>query len=155
MGFAKINWTKYQKENALPEEKKNKSHRKHKKKEHKKKIKLVNTLKIYLQNRFGKHSRFKHLIKAWEIADKNTRLQFINDLKCKEYVLFLKTDYWMAIRNHCIECSQYKCKKCGSATNLQVHHKTYVNHGKEHLCLSDLIVLCDHCHYDAHVKINL
>ena len=35
---------------------------------------------------------------------------------------------------------------CSASAGLEVHHNTYENHGREHLHLEDLTVLCNRCH---------
>lgn len=43
----------------------------------------------------------------------------------------------------------YSCERCRLyASQLHVHHKTYVRLGKEHW--SDLEVLCEYCHQEHH-----
>lgn len=67
----------------------------------------------------------------------------------KPYSEFLKSDYWVKVRNKVLERDKFTCT-CGSNTNLHVHHKTYKNHFKEHLHLTDLITLCSKCHEKEH-----
>lgn len=69
-----------------------------------------------------------------------------------EYSDFLKTVYWRCISNYLRREAGKKCVKCGSNKNLCVHHKTYVHHGKEHLFLEDLEVLCGDCHANEHLQ---
>ena len=47
---------------------------------------------------------------------------------------------------------QKKSAEKRKENNLQVHHKTYLHHGKEVFYLEDLIVLCDNCHHNEHTK---
>lgn len=67
----------------------------------------------------------------------------------KSYSEFLKSDYWIKVRNKVLERDKFTCT-CGSNINLHVHHKTYKNHFKEHLHLQDLITLCNICHKKEH-----
>lgn len=72
------------------------------------------------------------------------------------YSDFLKTPYWDGVRNYKLRRSGYRCELCASKESLNVHHKTYKNHGLEHLrniSGKDLIVLCKNCHYKFHDKI--
>lgn len=74
-----------------------------------------------------------------------------------EYGDFLKTLYWKTISAIVKEDSGNKCSKCGSTENLEVHHKTYDNHGLEHLKSiqdSDLTCICHKCHSKEHNKPN-
>lgn len=72
------------------------------------------------------------------------------------YSDFLQTPYWDGVRNYKLRKSGYKCELCGKSGILNVHHKTYENHGLEHLrsiANKDLIVLCKDCHYKFHDKL--
>jgi len=66
------------------------------------------------------------------------------------YQKFLTSNYWRKVRAKVIERDRKKCRLCGAAKFLQVHHKTYKHHGKEHLHLGDLITLCRKCHSKLH-----
>lgn len=44
------------------------------------------------------------------------------------------------------------CTNCGKSRNIEVHHKTYVREGREHL--NDLMVLCRSCHNIQHSKVH-
>lgn len=68
------------------------------------------------------------------------------------YSVFLKTQYWRSITKYLRDKAGHKCQICGKENNLQVHHKTYLHHGKEVFYLDDLIVLCDKCHHNEHIK---
>ena len=39
-----------------------------------------------------------------------------------------------------------RCQLCNQTESLQVHHRDYSIHGKEHVSLNDLTVLCGFCH---------
>lgn len=71
----------------------------------------------------------------------------------KKYEDFLQTDYWKMVREIKLQQSENKCQVCGSKSNLNVHHNTYAHHGKEHLHLADLVVLCKDCHSLFHHKL--
>jgi len=71
-------------------------------------------------------------------------------IKFENYRTFLHSEYWKRIRNKVLKRDEYTCRKCGSTYNLQVHHKTYENHGAEHKHLNDLITLCNFCHTLEH-----
>lgn len=73
-----------------------------------------------------------------------------NQLKYKNYDLFLKSKYWKNIRIEVLKRDKFTCVYCGVKDNLQVHHLTYKNHYKEHKNLQDLITLCDKCHNSEH-----
>ena len=73
-------------------------------------------------------------------------------LRSLKYEEFLKTGYWKAISMLIRKCG--KCELCGSTENLHVHHKTYENHGYEHLHLDDLQCLCKECHIKVHNELK-
>jgi hypothetical protein len=62
---------------------------------------------------------------------------------------FLRTSYWITIRDHLVNIVG-KCQACSSREALRVHHNTYDNHGREHVHLEDLTVLCERCHSYFH-----
>ena len=69
------------------------------------------------------------------------------------YADFLCTPYWKTIADYVKHKYDGVCKLCGHKDNLNVHHKTYDNHGYEHRAAvieSDLIILCRDCHEKIH-----
>lgn len=69
------------------------------------------------------------------------------------YTDFLKTPYWEGIRCYKLRRAKYSCELCSAKAKLNVHHRTYKNHGLEHrrsIADSDLIVLCEKCHKKFH-----
>lgn len=74
-----------------------------------------------------------------------------------DYADFLKTPYWDGVRNYKLKRAKYSCQLCGGKEILNVHHKTYENHGREHIrqiADNDLIVLCKTCHEKFHDKFH-
>jgi 5-methylcytosine-specific restriction endonuclease McrA len=69
------------------------------------------------------------------------------------YTQYLKSDHWKAIRSIALEIAEHKCQLCGSDENLNVHHRSYKYKGDEHNHMSDVIVLCNHCHAKFHDKL--
>ena len=70
-------------------------------------------------------------------------------IKSMRYYDFLKTPFWDGVRSYKLKKANYCCELCGEKGVLNVHHKTYENHGKEfdmEIADSDLIVLCKNCH---------
>ena len=66
----------------------------------------------------------------------------------QSYQEYLLSPHWKSIRKVALRSAGYRCKICGSAKNLQVHHITY-----EHLWQEtddDLLVVCKHCHEFLH-----
>lgn len=63
---------------------------------------------------------------------------------------FLRTPYWLAIVQQMKYRAKFRCKLCGSSGLLNVHHRSYENHGRELQKQDDLIVLCQPCHQKFH-----
>lgn len=62
---------------------------------------------------------------------------------------YLKSDYWVKLRNIIISECHIKCKKCDKFDGtLNVHHFNYRNLGCENR--DDLIVVCPECHSALH-----
>lgn len=63
------------------------------------------------------------------------------------------SDEWERLRTYVLERDEYKCRKCGSAINVEVHHIKYPEvWGEEDP--RDLIALCHDCHEELH-KIDI
>ena len=67
-----------------------------------------------------------------------------------QYHKFLKSPYWLEVRDLVLDRDNYTCQSCGIKTNLQVHHLTYQHHRDEKNYLEDLITLCKCCHKNKH-----
>lgn len=76
----------------------------------------------------------------------------INYLKSLPYKEYLQTEHWKDLRKRMMNRANYSCGMCNSKNViLHVHHKSYKNLGDEDY--SDLIVLCEDCHYKFHDKL--
>ena len=64
------------------------------------------------------------------------------------YCDYLKSEHWITTSRLAQEHYGNKCTRCSETKNLQTHHKSYANIGKEKL--SDLDVLCKKCHKEEH-----
>lgn len=63
----------------------------------------------------------------------------------------LKSEEWKAFRAFIFAAKGKVCESCGRASNLQVHHKTYISGRKAWEYLpQDLMVLCEKCHKKIH-----
>jgi 5-methylcytosine-specific restriction endonuclease McrA len=63
----------------------------------------------------------------------------------------LKTKEWYQRRSLILKRDQYKCTKCSSTKNLQVHHKAYVIGRDPHEYTDEnLVTLCNICHEKEH-----
>jgi len=65
-----------------------------------------------------------------------------------EYQEYLKSDEWREKRAKVMRRAGGVCEGCMSRPAMQVHHKTYVNIGRE--LLFELVALCSVCHAQAH-----
>ena len=80
-------------------------------------------------------------------------LEYMRELKSLPYKEYLQTQYWVEFRTNALKYYGKRCMACGSSdSRLNVHHTTYKNKGQE--TLSDVIVLCEHCHKSIHDSIN-
>lgn len=67
------------------------------------------------------------------------------------YEEYLQTEHWRGMAAQAKADAEFKCLFCGSARNLNAHHRTYENLGNEQP--GDLIVLCNDCHARHHGKL--
>lgn len=58
---------------------------------------------------------------------------------------YLQSKEWQSKRIERLRMDDFKCCRCGSPHNVQVHHTNYSNLGNEDV-YNDLITLCDTCH---------
>lgn len=73
----------------------------------------------------------------------------------KKYDDYLKTDYWKAVSMAVKKRGDYRCQLCNSQHDLQAHHRTYENRGKELDHWADLICVCRRCHGIFHGTITI
>ena len=66
----------------------------------------------------------------------------------EEYQEYLKSDRWHKIREWALIFWGYRCCLCYAKDKIHVHHRTYIRLGHE--LLTDLIVMCEHCHFAHH-----
>jgi len=62
---------------------------------------------------------------------------------------YMRSNRWREVRNKVFKMQGEKCAACNEEKNLNIHHLTYENWGKEPL--TELIVLCKHCHEKIHL----
>lgn len=70
------------------------------------------------------------------------------ELKKMKYSAYLQSNHWKRKRSKSLSRAKYRCQLCNSDQDLNVHHRTYKNLGKEDY--SDLTVLCTMCHEKHH-----
>lgn len=110
--------------------------------------KLKNQMEVFSDESNKIYQRFNALFDI--ISEKEA-----DDLKNLKYSDFLQTKYWDVVRRQKMKRANFKCELCNSnGKSLNVHHKTYDNHGMEHRYLEDLIVLCRKCHAKFHDKLE-
>lgn len=62
---------------------------------------------------------------------------------------YLHTNVWKELRNERLRTDFYRCSRCGSAINVEVHHIKYPDvWGTEDM--DDLVTLCASCHAETH-----
>lgn len=65
------------------------------------------------------------------------------------YAQYLQTGHWRTVRDRALRRAGFRCSKCSTKRDLQVHHLTYARRGAE--LDDDLEVLCRGCHLGLHV----
>lgn len=65
-----------------------------------------------------------------------------------EYLEYLKSPEWKAIRINLFKARGKQCNRCGSKKAIQVHHLTYKRLFNERM--TDLEILCSPCHKREH-----
>lgn len=82
--------------------------------------------------------------------------QSILELRIKQlpYEVFLSTAYWFSVSQTAKANAGMRCQVCNGCNELNVHHRTYDTHGREHSNMMDLVVLCSRCHglFHGHVE---
>lgn len=117
----------------------------------------------YIKEFLTPHVKFEDYIsretKIRKVMPNGKQIGQLDNKAIKEHVLamsyddFLSTKYWDAVRNYKLIKAIYRCQLCNKEEKLYVHHRTYQNHGSEHLKTyadADLIVLCKQCHEKFH-----
>jgi hypothetical protein len=68
-----------------------------------------------------------------------------------EYRRYLKSWRWWILRRLRLWMDGRRCRMCGAAERLQVHHRDYLHRGRSWLGeLFDLTTCCASCHSDYH-----
>lgn len=95
----------------------------------------------------------KTYIKIQELSYKDIDWSYLKDYICSmDYYDFLKTPYWKAIAEKVKYKANHRCQICNSGENLNVHHRSYENHGDELRHMEDLICICKNCHEKHHFE---
>jgi hypothetical protein len=80
--------------------------------------------------------------------EKLKKIEELKKIKTIPYNEYLQTEHWKNKSYKCKQLAGFKCQKCNSNKNLQVHHLTYERRGEEQT--TDLMCLCDICHKKEH-----
>lgn len=83
--------------------------------------------------------------KQAELQRKQYRKKQLREMPYNEY---LRTKEWREKRMRVLLRDGYRCTKCGSSEQLNVHHLTYERRGAERY--ADLTTLCRRCHRKEH-----
>lgn len=72
------------------------------------------------------------------------------ELRGMPYAKYLLTPEWRVTRDRALRRARFRCERCHSRGELQVHHRTYTRLGVE--LPEDLEVLCDRDHRRQHLE---
>ena len=64
----------------------------------------------------------------------------------EEYLEYLKSPRWQFLRSERLKIDNYRCQRCASPLNLDVHHTKYPKELGTENVHNDLITLCRRCH---------
>ena len=98
-----------------------------------------------IEKRAIKLSKGQKVYKNWQKKKKRKN----KENKPINYLRYIKSKKWFRKRLEVYQV-QKECFGCGIKNNLDVHHLTYKNLGKEKL--EDLITLCRKCHSEVHYE---
>lgn len=93
---------------------------------------------------------FDKITQFWEYAPDTLKARLCLALYEMPYDRFLRTGYWHAVKARVIHDRGHRCSRCRKGGEVDVHHLIYENHGREHLFLDELAVLCRDCHKKTH-----
>jgi len=84
--------------------------------------------------------------RIFETLESFDQTELYNAINSLSYEKFLESSYWFAVSQKAKSNAGMRCQVCNSPNKIQVHHRTYQTHGREHKFMLDLTVLCDGCH---------
>lgn len=88
------------------------------------------------------------------LSPEGVNYETIQKHNSKLYREYLQSPLWKIISSKVKWNANYRCEKCGSKTNLAVHHTSYKYKGVEFLAFETLKCLCSKCHKEEHEKLN-
>lgn len=69
--------------------------------------------------------------------------------KYVDYGDYIHSEQWQSVRRRRLQLDGYQCQRCGTGTNLVVHHISYAHLGQPGE-VEDLVTLCKACHSEVH-----
>jgi len=84
--------------------------------------------------------------KIFEAIGSQNQEQISVAIRSMEYAAFLSTAYWFGVSSVVKSNARMRCQVCNNHEGIEVHHRTYESHGREHQNMCDLVVLCRNCH---------
>lgn len=89
-------------------------------------------------------------IQAEALAPEGVNYETVQKYNCKLYREYLQSPLWKIISSKVKWNAHNRCEKCGSTSNLEVHHTSYELKGVEFLGFHTLECLCSKCHKKEH-----
>lgn len=111
----------------------------------------------FIESYLGANKSWKKGISSWNKIEEMRRMP-VNISVISEYIKnmdyndFLNTPYWKAVAERVKNKAKNRCQMCNSSENLNVHHRTYNNHGDELHHMEDLVCICKSCHQKYHFE---
>jgi 5-methylcytosine-specific restriction endonuclease McrA len=114
-------------------------------------IKFFNDGELWVAYKDNNKNDCKQPIKIETYSNVNGYDETLKHLKEMKYNEYLLTAHWKHFIKEAVKWSMNRCQLCNeSNVMLHVHHKTYINRGRE--TFNDIIVLCKDCHKLVHTK---
>ena len=57
---------------------------------------------------------------------------------------------WRRLRRWCLDRDSWRCTRCESPADLEMHHVIALDRGGDPYALDNVAMLCASCHIDAH-----
>lgn len=76
--------------------------------------------------------------------------QIARTIRKMPYQDFMHTRYWHLVALQVKNDAGWRCSRCGSTSNLAVHHDDYKIHGYEMYHFNELQCVCQNCHDSIH-----
>lgn len=84
------------------------------------------------------------------LSPEGVNYETIQKHNCKLYREYLQSPLWRIISSKVKWNAHYRCERCGSNLNLEIHHTSYDFKGVEFLAFQTLECLCSKCHKKEH-----